>query len=66
LTGSQLAAFTVGLLDGIGQLQVNCSKQGLQLRLACKLQSTPANKAMLQQIAAVYGGYVKTGCNSLQ
>lgn len=59
LTSSQLAAFTVGLIDGAGSLQVNhCKGKNLQYRLVIKLKYTAANHAMLLKIAAVYLGSV--------
>lgn len=60
LIGDKLAAFVVGLIDGDGSLQVNhWRKKSLQYRLVVKLKFNEFNKAMLEQIASVYGGQVK-------
>jgi hypothetical protein len=59
LSGDRLAAFVVGLIDGDGSFQVNhWRKKYLQYRLVVKLKYNEYNKAMLDQIASVYGGQV--------
>jgi hypothetical protein len=71
--GRQLAAFTVGLIDGRGSLQVNHSRSPrrgekgyLHYRLVLKLKNTVANGAMLLRIAAIYGGSVHKGLVQVQ
>lgn len=60
LTEKQLSAFTVGLLDGDGSLQVNHWRNLiLQFRLVVKLSDKPLNYEMLSIIAKVYGGIVR-------
>lgn len=52
--------FWVGLMDGIGNIQVNYShKKFLQYRLIIKLLNTKFNHYMLIEIAKVVGGTVK-------
>ena len=60
LTGKQLAAFVVGLIDGDGSFQVNHWRyKSLQYRLVVKLKLNEFNKVMLEHIASVYGGQIK-------
>ena len=60
LGDKQLAAFTVGLLDGDGSIQVNhWRKRILKFRLIVKLADKPLNYEMLSNIAKVYGGFVR-------
>jgi hypothetical protein len=60
LSQDNLAAFTVGLIDGDGSLQVNhWQRKSLQYRLVVKLAHKPYNLEMLSRIAAVYGGKVR-------
>lgn len=62
LTQHQLGAFTVGLIDGDGSLQVNhWRRKLLQFRLIVKLSDKPLNFEMLCLIAKTYGGSVKRG-----
>jgi hypothetical protein len=62
LSDKQLAPFTVGLIDGVGSLQVNhWRKQILQFRLVVKLADKPLNYEMLSFIAKAYGGSVRRG-----
>lgn len=59
LTRKQLDAFTVGLIDGDGSLQVNHWRfKTLQFRLVVKLSDKPLNFTMLKLLATTYGGYV--------
>lgn len=60
LSPNNLAAFTVGLIDGDGSLQVNhWRRKSLQFRLIVKLAYKPYNLEMLTKIRAIYGGKVK-------
>lgn len=60
LTKQQLDAFTIGLIDGDGSLQVNHWRSKiLQFRLIVKLSNKPLNYEMLCLLAKTYGGYVK-------
>lgn len=60
LTRKQLDAFTIGLIDGDGSLQVNHWRyKTLQFRLVVKLSNKPLNYEMLSLLAKTYGGYVK-------
>jgi hypothetical protein len=60
LSESQLAAFTVGLIDGDGCLQVNhWRKKSLQFRLAVCLSDKYLNYSMLYIISLKFGGYVR-------
>ena len=62
LSRQQLDAFTVGLIDGDGSLQVNHRRSKLlQYRLVVKLSDKPLNYEMLCLLASTYGGYVKQG-----
>lgn len=64
LSQVNLAAFTVGLIDGDGSLQVNnWRRKSLQYRLIVKLAHKPYNLEMLSRIAAVYGGKVRVYLN---
>ena len=64
LSQDNLAAFTVGLIDGDGSLQVNhWQRKSLQYRLIVKLAHKPYNLEMLSRIAAVYGGKVRVVLN---
>ena len=64
LSQDNLAAFTVGLIDGDGSLQVNhWRRKSLQYRLIVKLAHKPYNLEMLSRIAAVYGGKVRVVLN---
>jgi hypothetical protein len=64
LPQDNLAAFTVGLIDGDGSLQVNhWRRTSLQYRLIVKLAHKPYNLEMLSRIAAVYGGKVRVVLN---
>ncbi len=59
-TITHLAAFTVGLIDGDGAIQVNQWRgKILQYRIVVKLADQSFNRQMLSQIASVYGGYVR-------
>jgi len=65
LSRQELDAFTVGLIDGDGSLQVNHWRQKiLQFRLVVKLSDKPLNFEMLSILASTYGGYVKRDENS--
>lgn len=60
LRNKQLNAFTVGLIDGHGSLQVNhWRKKILQFRLVVKLSDKPLNKEILDIISSKYGGIVR-------
>jgi hypothetical protein len=60
LSGQQLNAFTVGLIDGDGSLQVNHWRSKLlQFRLVVKLSDKPLNYEMLCLLSSTYGGKVK-------
>ena len=62
LSRQQLDAFTVGLIDGDGSLQVNHWRYKiLQFRLVVKLSDKPLNNEMLCLLASTYGGAVKRG-----
>jgi len=62
LSRQQLDAFTVGLIDGDGSLQVNHWRSKLlQFRLVVKLSDKPLNNEMLHLLASTYGGTVKRG-----
>ena len=62
LSRQQLDAFTVGLIDGDGSLQVNHWRYKiLQFRLVVKLSDKPLNYEMLCLLAATYGGTVRRG-----
>ena len=62
LSRQQLDAFTVGLIDGDGSLQVNHWRSKiLQFRLVVKLSDKPLNNEMLCLLASTYGGAVKRG-----
>lgn len=62
LSRQQLDAFTVGLIDGDGSLQVNHWRSKLlQFRLVVKLSDKPLNYKMLNLLASTYGGTVKRG-----
>jgi hypothetical protein len=62
LTHRKLGAFTVGLVDGVGAIQVNQRRQrSLEFRLLVKLPTEPGNGAVLRDIAGTYGGYVAYG-----
>ena len=62
LSRQQLDAFTVGLIDGDGSLQVNHWRSKLlQFRLVVKLSDKPLNYEMLNLLASTYGGTVKRG-----
>ena len=64
LSQDNLAAFTVGLIDGDGSLQVNhWQRKSLQYRLIVKLAHKPYNLEMLSRIAAVYRGKVRVVLN---
>lgn len=64
LSQDNLAAFTVGLIDGDGSLQVNhWRRKSLQYRLIVKLAHKPYNFEMLSRIAAVYRGKVRVVLN---
>jgi hypothetical protein len=60
LSRQQLDAFTVGLIDGDGSLQVNHWRSKLlKFRLVVKLSDKPLNYEMLCLLASTYGGNVK-------
>ena len=63
LTKQQLDAFTVGIIDGDGSLQVNHTVRRrskiLQFRLVVKLADKYLNYEMLCLLSKTYGGYVK-------
>lgn len=60
LTKQQLDAFTVGIIDGDGSLQVNHWRSKiLQFRLVVKLSDKPLNYEMLCLLAKTHGGSVK-------
>ena len=60
LSRDQLDAFTIGLIDGDGSLQVNHWRNKiLQFRLVVKLSDKLFNYEMLCLIASVYGGNVQ-------
>ena len=60
LSRQQLDAFTVGLIDGNGSLQVNHLRYKiLQFRLIVKLADKPLNFEMLSLLASIYGGTVR-------
>lgn len=60
LSRKQLDAFTVGVIDGDGSLQVNHWRYKiLQFRLVVKLSDKPLNYEMLSIIASIYGGNVR-------
>lgn len=60
LNQENLAAFTVGLIDGDGSLQVNhWRRRSLQYRLVVKLAYKSYNLEMLTRIAKAYGGKVR-------
>jgi hypothetical protein len=60
LSRQQLDAFTVGLLDGDGSLQVNHWRSKLlQFRLVVKLSDKTLNYEMLCLLSSKYGGTVK-------
>ena len=62
LSRQQLDAFTVGLIDGDGSLQVNHWRSKLlQFRLVVKLSDKPLSYEMLNLLASTYGGTVKRG-----
>lgn len=55
-----LKMFWVGLMDGNGNIQVNCfKKKHLQYRLVIKLSNDKFNCEMLRNIAKVIGGTVR-------
>lgn len=59
LSKQQLDAFTIGILDGDGSLQVNhWQYKILQYRLVVKLSDKPLNCDMLSMLAKTYGGHV--------
>ena len=65
LSKKQINAFTIGLIDGDGSLQVNPVRRSrtgrskvLQYRLVVKLADKPYNSDILFLISSVYGGYV--------
>lgn len=65
LSPQQFEAFTIGLIDGDGSLQVNpWRSKSLQFRLAVKLADQPLNYEMLTLIAHTYGGRVVKRTNS--
>lgn len=54
--------FWVGLMDGNGSIQVNCTqKKLLEYRLVLKLPNNKSNYSMLIEITKVIGGAVITG-----
>lgn len=56
-----LGAFTVGLIDGDGSIQVNHWRSKLlQFRVIVKLSDVGFNRQMLELIASAYGGRVNT------
>lgn len=60
LTRQQLDAFTVGLIDGDGSLQVNHWRSKLlQFRLVVKLSDKPLNWEILTLLSKTYGGSVR-------
>src|SRR5689334_2931482 len=60
LTLNQLKAFTVGLIDGDGSLQVNhWRRKSLQYRLIVKLVDKPGNFDMLTTLCNAFGGSIK-------
>lgn len=65
LSDEQLKAFTVGLIDGEGSLQVNqWRKKGLQFRLIVKLSNKSpcggqGNYIILKQLSKAFGGSVR-------
>lgn len=62
LSRQQLDAFTVGLIDGDGSLQVNHWRSKLlKFRVVVKLSDKPLNYEMLCLLASTYGGNVKRG-----
>jgi hypothetical protein len=62
LTQEQIDAFTVGLIDGDGSLQVNHWRRKIrQFRLVVKLFDKPINYEMLYNLSQIYGGTVKRG-----
>jgi hypothetical protein len=62
LSRSTLDAFTIGLIDGDGSLQVNhWRKRTLQFRLVVKLFDHPLNVSILTLLSKTYGGYVSRG-----
>lgn len=59
-SNNHLDAFTVGLIDGDGSLQVNHWRgRSIQFRLVVKLRNKPYNYEILTIIANRYGGYVR-------
>ncbi len=61
LSPQYLAAFTVGLIDGDGSIQVNHWRSKLlQFRIVVKLSDVGFNRKMLSLISSTYGGRVKT------
>ena len=62
LSKEQLDAFTIGLIDGDGSLQVNhWRKKILQFRLVVKLSDKPLNDILLNNISKNYGGFISKG-----
>lgn len=60
LTLNQLKAFTVGLIDGDGSLQVNhWRRKSLQYRLIVKLANKSGNFDMLTTLCNAFGGSIK-------
>jgi hypothetical protein len=56
----KLGAFTVGLLDGEGSIQVNhWRRKSLQFRVTVKLADKIGNESMLKEMARHFGGYVR-------
>lgn len=65
LSRQQLNAFTVGLIDGDGSLQVNHWRQKLlQFRLVVKLSDKPGNLEILRLLSSTYGGLVRQGVDN--
>lgn len=57
LSKNQIDAFTVGLIDGDGNLQVNHWRHKiLQFRLVIKLADKPGNYEILSNLSFIYGG----------
>lgn len=59
LSLSEINAFTIGLIDGNGNLQVNHSQNKIQYRFVIKLINKTFNYEMLSTIKKIYGGHVK-------
>ena len=65
LSQQQLDAFTIGIIDGDGSLQVNHWRSKiLQFRLVVKLSDKPLNYEMLCLLSKNYGGHVQRGLDN--